>query len=271
MQQSIVRRKMANNEPIFCVKLNYKDPDIFELVGQLGFDCVWICNEHLGFDPSMMANLIRACRTSGIDAMIRTKPGDYRDILHVLEMGAKGIMLPRTKDAAEARQVVSDIKFSPLGKRGFDGVNAEAGFGQLGFKEYMKFANDNNFLMVQIEDKETIDHIEEIAEIEGVDAVFVGPADLSINLGFPGEVNHPELMKVCERVIKACEKNGKYAGRPCGKHEDMQGLLDMGFKFITYGSDFRAINSFFRETRDFAINSGFKLRDIKSLGGQSGY
>ncbi|MHC4871719.1 MAG: HpcH/HpaI aldolase family protein [Planctomycetota bacterium] len=271
MQKSIVRQKLANNEPVFCTKINYKDPDLFEIVGQLGFDCVWICNEHIAFDQSMLTNMVRACRVTGMDAMIRTKPGDYRDIIHPLEYGAKGIMLPRTKDAAEVRQVVSDMKFAPQGKRGMDGVNADSGFGQLGMEEYMKFANDNTFLMAQIEDRETVDHIEEIADVEGVDVVFIGPADLSINLGVPGQFDHPEMQKVIDRVLKACEKSGKAAGIPCGDPAKFKDYLDRGFKFITSGSDFRAVTAFFHKLREDALKAGFKLRDVRSPNGISGY
>ena len=77
MQKSIVREKMARKEPVMAVKVNFKDPAICEMVGMMGFDAIWICNEHIGIDSTMMDSLIRACRASGIDAMIRTKPGDY--------------------------------------------------------------------------------------------------------------------------------------------------------------------------------------------------
>ena len=128
------KEKLCSGEPVFMVKLLYQDPALFELVGMLGFDCVWICNEHIGIDPSRMESLIRACRISGMDAVVRVKPANYQALLHPLEFGAKGIMCPRVQDADEVRELVRNIKFYPEGRRGVDGVNAEAGFGLSRFR-----------------------------------------------------------------------------------------------------------------------------------------
>lgn len=268
MQNSIVKRKLAAGEPVFMLKLLYQDPALFEMVGRMGFDCVWICNEHVGIDPSKLDSLIRACRASGFDAVIRTKPGDYRDILHPLEMGAKGLMIPRLKDAAEAREIVRNMKFYPDGRRGADGVNAEADFGLVPLPEYLKKANEENFLVVQVEDPETVEHIDEIAEVEGVDVIFIGPGDLSINLGVPGQVDHPEVMKVCERVVEACERNGKAAGIPGGGYgpageERTRRMLDMGFRFLAGASDYTLLKMAYSEFRDTLTELGFSVRDIQ--------
>lgn len=261
MQKSIVRKKLAEKEPVFCFKSLYQDPALVEMIGMVGFDCMWICNEHIGIDPSKMDSIIRACRTSGIDAMIRTKPGTYQDLLHPLEMGANGIMLPRVQNADEVRQVVKDMKFYPQGRRGADGVNAEADFGWMDFSEYLTFANDNNFLLVQIEDPEAVEHIEEIAEIDGVDIIFVGPGDLSINMGIPGEIEHPEIVDVCKRVARACEANGKAAGMACPRPGMLEKYLEMGFLFLTGGSDYGIMRKGLLELREKIADLGIKTRD----------
>ncbi|MFN2352175.1 MAG: HpcH/HpaI aldolase/citrate lyase family protein [Kiritimatiellia bacterium] len=261
MQQSIVRQKMARGEPVLVIKSNFKEPAICEMMGLMGFDCIWICHEHLAIDPSRMDSLIRACRAAGIDAMVRTKPGDYRDILHLLEMGAKGIMLPRVQTPAEVRQVVQDMKFCPLGRRGVDGVNAEADFGLLPLTDYLQQANENNFLVVQIEDPEVVEHIEEIAAIDGVDCLFIGPGDLSVNLGIPGQVEAPAIMEISRRVIKACEKHGKVPGSACGgNREKLQRYLDMGFRFLAGGGDYGMVRDGCRQLRETALDCGFKMR-----------
>jgi 4-hydroxy-2-oxoheptanedioate aldolase len=261
MHESIVRKKLAKKEPVFCFKTLYQDPALVEMIGLFGFDCMWICNEHVGIDPSKMESMIRACRASGIDAMIRTKPGTYKDLLHPLEMGASGIMLPRVKSAGEVRQVVKDMKFYPRGRRGIDGVNADAGFGLMDFKNYLEFANDNNFLLAQIEDPEVVDHIEEIAEIDDVDILFVGPGDLSTGMGIPGEVDHPEIVKVCERVAAACLKNGKAAGMACSNLGMVEKYLDMGFLFLSGGSDYKMMRTALFDLREKIIDLGFQVRD----------
>ncbi len=248
MQKSIVKEKLKQNKPVYCVKVGYKDPAIYELVGQIGFDCIWICNEHIGIDSSCMDGIIRACRASGIDAMVRTKQGSHCDLIQPLEMGARGLMIPRVINADEARLIVNECKFPPIGMRGIDGISADADFGLHSLAEYMEFANDNTFIMVQIENAEVIGHIDEIASINGVDILFLGPADLSLSLGCPGEFDHPKIQAVCKKVVAACNKYGKAAGIPCGSPDKINRYLEMGFKFLCGVSDYRLIkNGFLQE------------------------
>jgi 4-hydroxy-2-oxoheptanedioate aldolase len=238
MQLSKVKEKLGKGEQVTAIKLVYQDPALYEMAGKCGFDCTWICNEHIGIDASKMDSLIRACRASNIDAMVRTKPGDYRDLLHPLEMGAKGIMLPRVQHPDEVRQVVKDMKFYPLGRRGADGVNADADFGLLPLDDYLKMANENTFLVAQIEDPEAIEHIDEIASIEGVDIVFIGRGDLSINLGVAGDMKHSEIIQACKSAADSCRKYGKAAGTSCSSFDDAKLFKNMGFNFLCYGSDY---------------------------------
>jgi 4-hydroxy-2-oxoheptanedioate aldolase len=259
MKKSIVKEKLKQGEIVYTVKVAYQDPALYELVGRIGFDCIWICNEHIGINPSNMAGIIRACRTSGIDAMVRTKPGAHPDLIQPLEMGANGLMLPRVKNAAEVRSVIEECKFPPLGMRGIDGISADADFGLLPLRDYMKRANENTFIMVQIENIEVIEHIEEIAAIEGVDILFVGPADLSLSMGCPGEFNHPEIQKVCKKVVSACEKYGKTAGIPCGSPDKINYYLEQGFRFLCGASDYRLIKNGFLNEKQEAEKNGIKF------------
>jgi 4-hydroxy-2-oxoheptanedioate aldolase len=259
MKKSIVKEKLKRGEPIYTVKVAYQDPALYELVGNIGFDCIWICNEHIGINPSNMDSIIRACRASGIDAMVRTKPGSHRDLIQPLEMGANGLMLPRVKNVEEVKAVIEECKFPPEGMRGVDGISADADFGLLPLKEYMKHANENTFLMVQIETLEVIDNIEEIAAIEGVDILFVGPADLSLSLGCPGEFNHPKIQEISRKVVAACNKYGKTAGIPCGGIDRINERLEQGFKFLCGASDYRLIKNGFISEKQEVEKLGIKL------------
>lgn len=260
MHNSIVRKKLDNKELIGCVKVLYQDPALHELVGMMGFDVIWTCNEHVGLDPSKMDSFIRACRASGLDSMIRIKPGSYQDVLQPLEMGASGLMIPRVQHAEEARQIVYDTKFYPLGRRGADGAHAEADFGLMEPKEYLEKANQNNWILLQLEDPESIDQVEEIAEVDGVDIIFVGPGDLSVNMGIPYEIDHPEIIKACERVQKACEKNGKTAGTVGGNDERFKRYRDMGYRFLTWTSDYTIVKAGFEEAKSRLSDLGVKMR-----------
>ena len=255
------KEKLKAGESVMMVKVAYQDPAIYEMVGLLGFDCVWICNEHIGIDPSKMDSIIRACRLSGMDAVIRLKPANYMPMLHVLEFGAKGLMIPRASGAEEVRRIVRDMKFYPEGARGVDGVNAEARFGLLPYAEYLKRANAENFLIVQIEDPETIPHIEEIAAVDGVDVVFVGPADLSLNLGIAGQFEHPKMLEVYERVAAACKKYNKAAGLSCGL-DRIPHFQEMGYRFFVGGADYFFLFNGYKELHGKLEDMGFNLRPI---------
>ncbi|MFA6724898.1 MAG: aldolase/citrate lyase family protein [Lentisphaeria bacterium] len=253
------KTKIKSGQPVYMVKVHYQDPALYELVGLLGYDCVWICNEHVGIDAAKMDGIIRACRISGMDAVIRIKPANYQPMLHVLEFGAKGIMLPRAQNAQEVEKVVSDMKFYPQGRRGLDGVNAEAAYGLTPMREYIAKANEENFLIVQIEDPETLPHIEEIAALPGVDVLFVGPGDLSMNLGIAGEFEHPRMLQIYEQVVAACQKHGKAAGIPC-RPDKLPQYMEYGFRFFAGGADYHFIRNGYTELRAQLEQLGISLR-----------
>ena len=253
------KAKIKSGQPVYMVKVHYQDPALYELVGLLGYDCVWICNEHVGIDSSKMDGIIRACRISGMDAVIRIKPANYQPMLHVLEFGAKGIMLPRAQNAREVQKVVDDMKFYPEGRRGLDGVNAEAAYGLIPLQKYLEKSNAENFLIVQIEDPEALPHIDDIAAIPGVDVVFVGPGDLSMNLGIAGEFEHPQMLEVYDRVVAACKKYGKAAGIPCAPDKVSQ-YMERGFRFFAGSSDYGFIRSGYSDLRQKLEQLGFPLR-----------
>jgi 2-keto-3-deoxy-L-rhamnonate aldolase RhmA len=107
MLRSRIRQKLSRGETVLCAKAGYQDPEIVELMGTYGFDGVWICLEHRKLDPSMVGHLIRAARLGGMDAIIRTKPANYSDLIWLLEAGARAIMLPKVLTVDEVRDVMA--------------------------------------------------------------------------------------------------------------------------------------------------------------------
>ena len=261
MQKSIVKQKLKDGKPVFVAKTLFLEPNIVEIMGLMGYDCVWICNEHLGIAPANMANMIRAGRTSGIDCVIRTGEQSYDDFIRFLEMGANGLMIPHVKTAEQARQIVSRIKFAPLGRRGIDGVSADADFGLIPLVDYMKVANEETFIVVQIEDVESIKHLEKITQVEGIDVVFVGAKDLSIDMGIPGQMKHSSIAEVIKRVVKACENTNTVCGTSGGTTERVKELLEMGVKYITGVSDWGLLMRGLKNTRQDFEKIGFTFRD----------
>jgi 2-keto-3-deoxy-L-rhamnonate aldolase RhmA len=240
MQPSFVLQKIARGETVITAKACYTDPELVELIASSGFDAVWICLEHKRVDPSMVYALIQACRLGGADALIRVKPSNHTDVLHLIESGARGILLPRVRHPDEVREVVKAMKFPPLGCRGYDGIHAEADFGRIPAAEYLAKANSGNFLVVQIEEPEVVPHIDEIAAMPGVDVLFVGPGDLTLGLGKFGKTDDPEVRAILQKVAAACARHGKVSAIPCAP-EQVKGYHAMGYRFFNVMSDYRCV------------------------------
>jgi len=241
MRKNKVLKKLRAGQAVFCLKSIYAEPDIVEMMGCLGVDVVWICNEHIAINPEKLKNVCRAGRAGDIDVMVRRAFGNYDDLIQPLEMGAVGLMIPHCKSAQMVREVIKQTKFYPLGERGIDGVSGDSRFGTVSSAEYIKQANHETFIMVQIEDAEALDHIEEIAAIDGVDIIFIGPADLSHSLGIPGDFKNGKIREIISRTVKACQANEIYCGTSGLDYDYMQELIAKGVRFITVGSDYGMI------------------------------
>lgn len=217
---------------------------IAELAGHLGYDCLWIDTEHKPCSQMDVFHMIMGARASGADCLVRIRKQGYLDYFRALEDGAAGIMVPHVKSPEEAREIVQNAKYPPLGRRGIDMAGADSRYMMDGGKENMEFANRETFVMIQIEDKEALDCLDEIAAVEGIDAFFVGPGDLSASLGVYGEAGSPVLEDAIRQVAAAAKKYGKWWGIPVSSPVQAQKYLDMGASFLNYSSDIGAI---FRE------------------------
>ncbi|WP_414662555.1 HpcH/HpaI aldolase family protein [Horticoccus sp. 23ND18S-11] len=260
MLHSRIRKKLALGETVLCAKASFPDPDIVELMGTFGFDGVWICLEHRRVDPAVVNHMIRASRLGGMDAIIRIKPSNHSDLLWLLEAGARGVMLPKVVSIDEVREVVAMMKFPPAGRRGYDGIQAESHFGRMPPAEYLKQANDENFLLVQIEEPDVVPDIDAIAALPGVDVLFVGPGDLTLTMGKLGQVNDPDVLAILQQVVDSCKKHGKVAGIPCAV-DQVPKYHAMGFRFFNVISDYRGLVQSLTKVQADLGAAGFPLQN----------
>lgn len=261
MKKSIVCEKMRKGENILTAKLNFMNPNLAELIGYMGFDCLWICNEHQGIDRSMLENIIRTAKITGIDMLIRTGKGSHTDLIQPLEMGAQGLMIPHIESVEQVKQIVCEAKFHPLGLRGMDCVNGDADQGMASIEQYIDFARENTFLAIQIEDEKALAQIDHIAAIKGIDMIFLGPKDFSQSIGEPGNVRHPKVWDAIVRIAGACNENGIYCGTSgLGDLEYMQKLIDNGVKFLTGPSDYGAVMKGLKSDKEKYGKLGFEFR-----------
>ncbi len=251
MKPSRVLSKLRQGKPALITSCTpVASPKFTELIGLLGIDAVWLDMEHQDYDWHDMANCCLGCRAGGCDAMIRIRKEGMNSYFHAFEVGANGLMSPHCMSADEARYVVRNSRFYPVGLRGMDGIEAPADHGLMPMKEYMEAANRETFIALQIEDVEALDALDEIAAVEGYDILFVGPADLSQSLGVPLQFDHPKLKDAFRRVARAAEEHGKWWGSTTGSEERMRELLDMGALVITQGSVVHMITDGYKQLKE---------------------
>ena len=258
MRASRVREKLKADKPVLVTKANITDPILADMIGLLGFDCLWVCQEHVPIDGDRLAHLIRTASMNDMDIMVRTDKGAYSDFIHPLELGAAGLMVPHCMSVAEARHTVAMTRFHPVGRRPLDSGNADGHYCMIPMADYLQQANDKTFLVVQIEDPEAVECVEEIAAIPGIDALFVGPADLSHGMGVPGNTKHPSVVKAIERVAAACKKHGRAWGLPVSA-ESAPEYMQMGARFLASGADVLGLHVYFKQLRQNFEKLGFEF------------
>jgi len=236
MRESKVLRKLKTGEKVSCFKVNMCDARISEIAAISGFDCIWIDQEHIGQDWSIVAANIWSTKAHDTDIMVRVSRGSYSDYIKPLELDATGIMVPHIMSVEDARQVIEWTRFHPLGKRAIDGGNADAGYTAVPFNDYLREANQQRFVVLQIEDPEPLEDLEAIAALDGFDILLFGPGDFSQSIGAPGDFNHPRLIEARKRVAEVANTFGKFAATT-GHPGNLEELLAMGYHFVNVGAD----------------------------------
>lgn len=184
---------------------NFTGSTMVELIGQTGFNAVFIDMEHCPFDLREVQVMVLAAERVGITPLVRTPGFDPGLILRLLDLGVQGVQLPNVEDAAAA---VRAVRYAPLGDRSIASNIRASGYGEIPFRQHVDQSNREVLLAVMVEDLRSLDRIEEIAATPGVDLVTAGPSDLGQALGVGGEPDHPKLVAALERVAEVCRRPG---------------------------------------------------------------
>ena len=233
---------------------------VMESLTRTGIDYVIIDTEHGCLSVETAADAILAAERGNLLPFVRI--GDIRRpyVLRMLDIGARGLIVPNIRTVDEVKQLVSAAKFPPVGNRGYCPTRT-TGWGadewSTDVMAYMAECNRRCKVIPQCETAEALDHIEEIAALPGVDGIFVGPCDLSIALGIPLEFDNPVLHRAIERVLKACQDNGKESYIFAGNMQNAVYWANKGFDSITYSLDATVfINSYRELTAQFHRETG---------------
>lgn len=211
-----------------------------ECLGLSGLDYVIIDTEHGPFTEESTGDMIRAMQLHGAEPFVRVRDSSRAAVLHALDLGARGIIIPDVQSADEARRLVQYAKYFPMGARGFAfSRSAEYGFSPAlkNLGSYFDETNRHAILMPQCETAGALKDIEEIAAMEGIDGIFVGPYDLSVALGAPACFSTPEFKAALERILAACRKNGKLAFIYANTMAEARSCFAQGYQGAAVGTD----------------------------------
>ncbi|MFA7471664.1 MAG: aldolase/citrate lyase family protein [Spirosomataceae bacterium] len=244
MRKSRVLQKLRAGETVSCIKINLTDPKVCEMAALAGFDCVWVDQEHISQDWSVLEASVWATKAHNADLLVRVAKGSYNQFIKPLELDATGIMVPHVMSLDEAKSIVHQTRFHPIGRRAIDGGYADGQYTGIDFNEYLQQANEQRFVILQIEDPEPLEELEEIANLPGYDMLFFGPGDFSQGIGAPGQWDHPLITQTRKRVADIAIKAGKFAGT-VGSLSNMEELKSMGYQFINLGADVIGLKNYF--------------------------
>jgi 4-hydroxy-2-oxoheptanedioate aldolase len=216
--------------------LNMGSSDTAEIAGLAGYDWVLIDLEHGSGDHKDLLHQLQALEAYPTATVVRVPNIDAVVFKQVLDLGPSGIMVPNVETAEQAHQLISCVRIPPLGKRGAATSTRNSGYG-FHYAQYLAEANDNLLVAAQIESRVGLANVEAIAAVDGIDVLFVGPTDLSIDLGLSSDPEQPEFREALVRIATAAEHHGKVAGTLVRNPQQASQYLALGYRFIALGSD----------------------------------
>jgi 4-hydroxy-2-oxoheptanedioate aldolase len=205
------KQRMQNGDMLFGCWLSLADIGAAEIMGTMGFDWVLIDGEHAPNDVRSMREQLIALQSSDSCALVRVPVGDSRIIKQVLDIGAQTILVPMVESAEQARELVRAVRYPPNGIRGV-GAAATRASRFAWHDNYVQTADEQICLLVQIESKVGVAALDEILAVDGIDGAFIGPADLSADMGFAGKPDTPEVQETMANVLRKTAAAGKLAG-----------------------------------------------------------
>ncbi len=240
MRQSKVLTKLRSSGFVRMAGLGHYLPFYIRYAAHFKYDGLWFDLEHRAMDSREVQSVLSLCRQHDIDCMVRPPTLERTRLYRYLEDGATGLMIPFMSTEETARHVVDCTKFPPLGNRGIDGAGLDGDFGIDVWKEgasYFEDANRETFIVGQIETVEGLRNVDSIAAVEGVDVVFIGPADLTHRLATDPNINWT-LDDAISRVSDAAERHGKAWGITAGSPEQVAQYRALGASLVPWGGDF---------------------------------
>ncbi|MFN3322251.1 MAG: HpcH/HpaI aldolase family protein [Bryobacteraceae bacterium] len=213
MRINTVKKALAEGKVQYGTNFGQiRSQEVAKILAAAGFHWAFIDTEHGGFDLETVQDLCRIAPLVGLSPVVRVADLQYSLIARALDCGAQGIIFPRVESPELLEQAVSWVKFPPVGVRGFGLTPAAVDYQLTSIPDIAEYMNANSLVVLQIETRRGVEMRDELLSVKGIDAVMVGPVDLSISLGVPGEFQHPCMVEAMEQIRDSCVRHGVAPG-----------------------------------------------------------
>ncbi|KEA63643.1 2,4-dihydroxyhept-2-ene-1,7-dioic acid aldolase [Marinobacterium lacunae] len=236
MPKNRFKQGLASGRTQFGLWLGLPDNSAAEILACAGFDWLLIDGEHAPFDLRTIMSHLQALAPYDVAPIVRCVEGDTALIKQLLDIGVQSLLVPMVEDAEQAKQLVRAVRYPPAGIRGLGTSLARAArWNQI--PGYLKKANDEICLIVQVETARAMENLDEILAVEGVDGVFIGPSDLSASMGYIGDAGNPAVVEAINTGLNKIRASGKYAGLLCLDPSLAGQYIEQGANFVGVGVD----------------------------------
>lgn len=225
------------NKPMIGTFVKTVSPEIVEMIALAGFDFIIIDAEHSPFSFENIRNLTAIAQGAGLKVVVRPAEISRSQIQYSLDIGSDGIQIPQIYNEKDVDEIMSYCKYSPLGTRGITLSHRAANYGYTNKEEYIENANNNLLINIHIETRESLENIEEIAKKDGVDLLFLGPADLSHSLNTKNDLLSGKLNDSFNIIKEAADKYGKMVGTLINSEEQLEFCIEKNVNFIVWTTD----------------------------------
>ena len=233
-----VKRVLKQGQVSFGTMVtSIRSPQVVEILAAAGFDFFVVDTEHNYFDMAQLADMMTVARADEIVPLVRVPDTLYHLMARPLDCGAMGLVCPRVETREQVETIIQCTKYQPEGQRGASLSSIHTASRKVDHLDYMRWANDETLIVIQIESKRAVDNIEELVSVPGVDATWIGPFDLAQSMGLVGKWDAPELLACYDKVISACNRHGVAPGIHLKDTAALGRWVSRGMRLATYSTD----------------------------------
>lgn len=261
-----LKERLHNGETVLGTILPLPSPEVAELIGLAGYDCVLLDTEHGPLTHETLQSMARACRAVGTLPLVRVPDHHPKQILRALDCGCVGVMAPQVETPEQAAAIVAATQYAPGGIRSLAGATPAARWGAVSLAEHVATSNASVVNLLQVETRRGLEAVEDIARVPGVDVLFIGPSDLSQSLGHPGEMGHPDVQAAFRRIIETGRAAGVAIGILTLTADDVRAYRSLGATMFLDSAPrlfLRAAQAQVAGMRDAAARAGAGLRNAR--------